>query len=184
MVLLNKMAAVQCSCTEFRSTNLVWYLPHHGIYHPKKPSSICVVFKCLARYHGESLNNNLLQSPDLTSKLTGVLTRFREERLAFMADIEKMFYQVKAKKADQDVLRFLWWPNGILTKEPEEYCMTGHLFGGGSSPGYSNFALKCTAEDGENKFSVKAAETVKKNFHMDDILKSLPTEEDAIEGYP
>ena len=69
-------------------------------------------------YHGESLNDHLLQGPDLTSKLTGVLTRFREERVAFMADIEKMFYRAKVKKADQDFLRFLWWPNGILTKEP------------------------------------------------------------------
>ena len=124
----------------------VWYLPHHGVYHSKKPSSIHVVFDCSARYLGESLNDHLLQGPDLTSKLTGVLTRFREERVAFMADIEKMFYQVKVKKADQDFLRFLWWHNGILTKEPEEYCMTVHLFGGGSSPGCSNFALKCTAE--------------------------------------
>ena len=98
-----------------------------------------------------------------------------------MADIEKMFYQVKVKKADQDFLQFLWWPNGILTKEPEEYCMTVHLFGGGSSPGCSNFALKCTAEDGENEFGVKAAETVKKNFYVDNLLKSLPTEEEAIE---
>ena len=159
----------------------VWYLPHHGVYHSKKPSSIRVVFDCSARYLGESLNDHLLQGPDLTSKLTGVLTRFREERVAFMADIEKMFYQVKVKKADQDFLRFLWWHNGILTKEPEEYCMTVHLFGGGSSPGCSNFALKCTAEDGENEFGVKASETVKKNFYVDDLLKSLPTEEEAIE---
>ena len=59
-----------------------------------------MVFDCSARYLGESLNDHLLQGPDLTSKLTGVLTRFREERVAFMADVEKMFYQVKVKKAD------------------------------------------------------------------------------------
>lgn len=86
----------------------VWYLPHHGMYHPKKPSSIRVVFDCSARYHGESLNDHLLQGPDLTSKLTDVLTRFREERVAFMADIEKIFYKLKVKQADQDFLRFLW----------------------------------------------------------------------------
>ena len=137
-----------------------------------------MVFGCSARYHGESLNDHLLQGPDLTSKLTGVLRRFREERVA---DIEKMFYQVKVKKADQDFLRFLWWPNGILPKEPEEYCMTVHLFGGGSSSGCSNFALKYIAEDGENEFGVKAAETVKKNFYVDDLLKALSTEEEAIE---
>ena len=125
----------------------VWYLPQHGVYHPKKPKCIRVVFDCSARYQGESLNDHLLQGSDLSSKLPGVLTRFRKERVALMADVEKMFFQVKVKKEDQDLFRFLWWPD-----EPHEYCMKVHLFGAGSSPGYSNFALKCTAEDGEKKF--------------------------------
>ena len=28
----------------------VWYIPHHGVYHPKKPEKICVVFDCSADY--------------------------------------------------------------------------------------------------------------------------------------
>ncbi|KAK2564378.1 hypothetical protein P5673_011803 [Acropora cervicornis] len=159
----------------------VWYLPHHGVYHPKKPNSLRVVFDCSARYQGESLNDHLLQGPDLSSKLTGVLTRFRKERVAFMADIEKMFFQVKVKKEDQNFFRFLWWSNGDLTQEPQEHCMTVHLFGAGSSPGCSNFALKRTAEDGEREFGARAAEALKKNFYVDDALKSVPTEKDAIE---
>jgi len=67
----------------------VWYLPHHGVYYPKNQKSIRVVFDCSARYQGESLNDHLLQGPDLSSKLTGVLTRLRKERVAFMADVEK-----------------------------------------------------------------------------------------------
>ena len=122
----------------------VWYLPHHGVYHPKKPNSIRVVFDCSARYQGESLNDHD-QGPDLSRKLTGVLTRFRKERVALMADVEKMFFQVKVKTEDQNFFRFLWWPDGDLTQEPQEYCMTVHLFGAGSSPGCSNFALKRTA---------------------------------------
>ena len=118
----------------------VWYLPHRGVYHPKKPNSLSVVFDCSARYQGESLNDHLLQGPDLSSKLTGVLTRFRKERVAFMADIEKMLFQVKVKKEDQNFFRFLWWSNGHLTQEPQEHCMTVRLFGAGSSPGCSNFA--------------------------------------------
>ena len=50
----------------------------------------------------------LLQGPDLTSNLLGVLTRFRQEKYAFMADIEKMFFQVRVRKEDQSFLRFLW----------------------------------------------------------------------------
>ena len=92
-----------------------------------------------------------------------------------------MFFQVKVKKEDQNFFRFLWWPNGDLTREPQEYCMTVHLFGAGSPPGRSNFALKRTAEDGEKEFGARAAETLKRNFCVDDVLKSVPTEKDAIE---
>ena len=56
-----------------------------------------------------------------------------------------------------------------------------HLFGAGSSPGCSNFALKRTAEDGEREFGAKAAETLRKNFYVDDALSSVPTEKDAVE---
>ena len=59
--------------------------------------------------------------------------------------------------------------------------MTVHLFGAGSSPGCSNFALKHTAEDGEKEFGARAAETLKKHFYVDDALKSVPTEKNAIE---
>ncbi|XP_067026399.1 uncharacterized protein [Acropora muricata] len=159
----------------------VWYLPHHGVYHPKKPNSLRVVFDCSARYQGESLNDHLLQGPELSSKLTGVLTRFRKERVAFMADIEKMFFKVKVKKEDQNFFRFLWWSNGDLIQEPQEHCMTVHLFGACSSPGCSNFPLKRTAEDGERECGARAAKALKKNFYVDDALKSVPTEKDAIE---
>ena len=72
----------------------VWYISHHGVYHLKKPNKIRVVFDCSAQFQGESLNNHLLQGPDLTNNLTDVLCRFRLEPIAVMCDIEAMFYQV------------------------------------------------------------------------------------------
>ena len=59
-----------------RSDGKVWYLPHHGVYHSKK-MKIRVVFDCGASYQGTTLNSQLLQGPDLTSSLLGVVTRFR-----------------------------------------------------------------------------------------------------------
>ena len=57
-----------------------------------KPNKIRVVFDCSARYRGSSLNDILIQGPDLTNSLVGVLTRFRQEDIALMADIEGMFH--------------------------------------------------------------------------------------------
>ena len=38
----------------------VWYIPHHGVYHPKKPGQVRVVFDCSVEFAGESLNRHLL----------------------------------------------------------------------------------------------------------------------------
>ena len=51
-----------------------------------------VVFDAAARFSSTSFNLQLLQGPCLTNDLTGVLIRFREEEVAFAADIEGMFY--------------------------------------------------------------------------------------------
>ena len=120
----------------------VWYIPHHGVYHPKKPEKIRVVFDCSVEFAGESLNRHLLQGPDLTNNLVGVLCRFRQDPVAFMCDIEGMFHQVNVNPEHRNLLRFLWWENGNLDSEPIEYRMTVHLFGATSSPGCANFALK------------------------------------------
>ena len=149
-----------------------WYIPHHRVYHPKKPEKIRVVFDCSTQYEGTSLNKELLQGPDLTNQLVGVLLRFRKELIAFTGDIEAMFYQVRVPENQRSYLRFLWWPEGNLEMEPIDYEMCVHLFGGISSPSCSNYALRRTADDSEDEFGSEAAMILKRNFYVDDMLKS------------
>ena len=156
-----------------------WYIPHHGVYHPQKPDKIRIVFDCSATFMGHSLNKYLLQGPDLTNSLGGVLCRFRKELIAFMCDLEAMFHQFKVKEEDRDYLRFYWWENGDITKTPVQYRMTVHLFGAASSPGCSNFGLKKTATDNECEFGSDAAEFIRKYFYVDDGLKSVATVSEA-----
>ena len=47
-----------------------WYIPHHGVYHSKKPEKIRVVFNCSAETQKQSLNQHLLQGLDLTNSLS------------------------------------------------------------------------------------------------------------------
>ncbi len=35
----------------------LWYIPHQGVYQPKKPNKIRVVFDCSAKYDGTALND-------------------------------------------------------------------------------------------------------------------------------
>ena len=55
------------------------YLPHHAMLNPNKPGKMRVVFDAPAYHEGTSLNQNLLQGPDMTNNLVGVLLRFRQD---------------------------------------------------------------------------------------------------------
>ncbi|XP_060596964.1 uncharacterized protein LOC132750911 [Ruditapes philippinarum] len=105
--------------------------------------------------------------------------RFRQKPVALVADIEAMFHQVKVKDSDKDALRFLWWPNGDISKEPIEYCMNVHLFGATSSPSCAAFSLKRTARDNSHAFSDETVGTIERNFYVDDLLKSVSDEKNA-----
>ncbi len=158
----------------------VWYLPHHPVTHRLKPEKVRVVFDCAATYEGQSLNMQLLQGPDLTNSLVGVLIRFREEPIALVADVETMFYQVLVEPTDCDAFRFLWWENNDLNGEPVEYRMVKHVFGATSSPSCANFCLKKTASTFGGEFDKEVSETVDKNMYVDDLMKSVEGADRAI----
>ena len=67
-----------------RDVENCWYLPHHAVFHPRKPNKIRAVFNCAACQHGTSLNEQLLPRPDLLNSLIGVLFCFRKGRIALV----------------------------------------------------------------------------------------------------
>ena len=157
-----------------------FYLPHFGTYHPTK-KKIWVVFDCSINNRGVCLNDELMQGPDLTCMLLGVLLRFRLGKIPYMADIESMFYQVLVPPEHQTFLKFLWWPQGNIKLEPEEYQMRVHLFGATSSPSCANFALRQTVADNLCE-GTPEADTIRRNFYVDDMLKSDETSTEAIQN--
>ncbi|KAK0146187.1 hypothetical protein N1851_014504 [Merluccius polli] len=162
-----------------REDGKVWYIPHHGVYHKRK-LKLRVVFDCTSLFQGTSLNKELLQGPDLTNTLIGLLLRFRQEQIAVMADIEAMFYQVHVDEKDRDFLRFLWWPEGDISKPLDVYRMKVHLFGAVSSSSIAHFALRQTADDNQRHYSDEVLKTIKTNFYVDDCLRSVSTADQAI----
>lgn len=59
-----------------------------------------MVFDCGAAFKGTSLKQVLLQGPNFTISLLGVLLRFRLEPVAVMGDIQSMFHQVRVAEED------------------------------------------------------------------------------------
>ena len=138
-----------------------------------------MVFDCAARFGDTSLNDQLLQGPDLTNNLTGVLLRFRQKSVALMADVEQMFHQVRVAPDDCHALRFLCWEDGDLSKNPLGHQMLVLLFGATSPPCCASFALKKAAKDFGNDFDAQTVDTVNHNFYVDDSLKSVATVPEA-----
>ena len=128
-----------------------------------------------------SLNEYLLQGPDHTNNLLGVLLRFRAGPVVVLADIKAMFHHVFATPEDSDSLHFLWWPNGDLSAPSEEHQMLVHQFGATLSPSVCGFALEKIATDEKSNIPPEAARTIKRKFYVDDLLKLFDSSDEAIE---
>ena len=73
--MIDKGQAERVPDDELQLTNgPVWYIPHHGVYHPQKPDKIRIVFDASAEFKGDSLNRHLLQGPDLTNRTSTWMT--------------------------------------------------------------------------------------------------------------
>lgn len=152
-----------------------WYLPTFGVYHPKKPKKIRVVFDSSAQYNGISLNDVLLTGPDLNNTLLGVLIRFRREASAFTADIEQMFYCFWVREEDRNFLRFLWFQDNDISKAIVDYRMNVHVFGNSPSPAVAIHGLHKSVQGSKFDVDPDVQHFVMRDFYVDDGLKSLPT---------
>ena len=120
-----------------------------------------------------------MKGPDLLNDLFGVVLRFRENEIAFIGDISKMYHRIRIPEADQHVHRFLW-RNLQTDREPDVYVKTVLTFGDKPAPAMAQIALRKTADEAREDFP-EAAQVLKDNTYMDDICDSVCTEEEARE---
>ena len=97
---------------DIQNSSTVWYLPHHPVVNPRKSGKLRIVFDCEAKFNGTSLNDKPMKGPNLANSLVGVLTCFRKNKVALVADVKAMFHQIKVDPLEQNALRFLWWNKG------------------------------------------------------------------------
>lgn len=58
--------------------------------------------------NGRSLNDVLLVGPVIQPDLFDILVKFCDHKVAFSADIAKMYQQVSIHKDDRDLQRIVW----------------------------------------------------------------------------
>ena len=121
---------------------LVHYLPHRPVIREDKATTkMRIVFDASATISGPSLNDCLHSGPSLTTLLNGVLIRFRVNKIAFIADIEKAFLNISISEKHRDFIRLLWYENinnldikNLKDHKLVTYRLCRVLFGATSSP--------------------------------------------------
>ncbi|XP_033225071.1 uncharacterized protein LOC117178004 [Belonocnema kinseyi] len=106
---LNHMSFIKNS----NSAELGFYLPHHAVVKSNSlTTKIRVVFDGSAKTSsGISLNNSLMVGPTIQDDLFSLLTRFRIDKYALTADIEKMCRQVLVHTDDAVYQKILFREN-------------------------------------------------------------------------
>ena len=90
-----------------------------------------------------------------------------------------MYHRVLIPLEDQHVHRFLWRDLEI-DRPPDTYVMNVFTFGDKPAPAMAQVPLRKTAEEGESE-SPRAAQVIRDNSYMDDILDSVSTNQEASE---
>ena len=171
---------------ELDTAEKVHYLPHQAVVRQDaKTTKVRVVYDASAEDSKSkmSLNDCLHVGPSLNHLLIDLLLRFRVNRVALVADIEKAFLNVSVDKADRDCLRFLWPDDPNDNKSDVSiYRFCRVVFGLNASP----FLLNGTIRYHLSKFEKEDPLFVRKmleSFYVDDLVSEENSSNDAYALY-
>lgn len=159
----------------------VFYISHHAVYRDDKPSHPCrLVFNSACPYQGHVMNNYLHKGGDHLNDLIGVIFRWRENLIAILGDVSKMYHQVRTSPGvDEHTHRFLW-RNYRTDSTPDIYVVNVLTFGDVSSPAIANVIMDLSTKEFDDfpEYS-EASCTIRHCRYMDDIADSVESTEIA-----
>ncbi|XP_045493291.1 uncharacterized protein LOC123692575 [Colias croceus] len=150
------------------------YLPHHAVVRTDKSTSkVRVVFdaSCPAG-NGVSLNSELMVGPTLQPDLRNIIMRWRCHPITLVADIIKMYRQIKIADEDVDYQRILWRDN--TQTELQHLRLLRVTFGTSSAPYLAVRSLQQLVHDEGHDFPL-VAKRVLSDFYVDDFLSGCET---------
>ena len=148
------------------------YIPHHAVFKPTKPTTkISVVYDASTKCKSESrsLNECLHRGPILLQNLTGILLRFRLNKIAMAADTEKAFLQIRLQDDANDVTRFFWLKDRVkleVENKIQIYRLCRVPFGIISSP----FLLAAIIDHHLKNCNNNVSETIRENIYVYNYL--------------
>lgn len=156
----------------------VCYLPHHPVFKESSTTTkLRVVFDGSAKTSTNySLNDALLTGPVIQDDLLDLMIRFRKHSIALVADVEKMYRQIRIHPEDTSLQRIIW---RFDPSEPMQvYELQTVTYGLSPSSFLATRVLQKLAEDAGHRHEV-AAPKVSKDFYMDDFISGAASIEQA-----
>ena len=174
----NRGTAKKMDLTDHAYRGAVYYIPHHEVMKTESVSTpMRIVFNSSASYMGQKLNDYWAKGPCVLNDMLTILLRFRENWIAIVGDISRMYNSIKIYVADQHIHRFLW-RDLILNKEINHYLLKTVTFGDKPSSTIAIAALKKTAKLSEEKFP-EECKIITDSSYADDIIFSVGNETKA-----
>ena len=129
--------------------------------------------------NAKSLNDFLHIGPKLQQDIRTILLRWRFGRIAFTADIVKMFRQIRVHATDTRWQRILW---RNFPEEPmQAFDLTTVTYGTACAPYLALRALRQLALDGQHRFPI-GSQILREHMYVDDALVSTDTEAEVLEA--
>lgn len=155
------------------------YLPHHAIVKASSlTTKVRVVFDASAKgTKGKSLNDVLLCGPTVQEDVFMILSRFRKHQIVIMADVEKMYRQIKIAKRDCDLQRILW--RNAPEEELRAYRLLRITYGTAPASFMATQCLVTLAEEYKEEYPI-ASRVISKDFYMDDLMSGSESEEGCL----
>lgn len=157
-----------------------YYIPHHCVIKESSSTTrLRVVFDASARDSNlQSLNDNILNGPRLQPELLDHLLRFRLFKIAFTADVAKMYRQILINPNDKQFQLILWRSN--LSDEIKTFSLNTVTFGTTSAPYLAVKTLFRLSDDEEHNYPI-GAKCLRNGFYVDDLIYGTDSVEEGLE---
>lgn len=146
-----------------------YYIPHHPVFKQSSSTTkLRVVFDASRKTSsGFSLNDCLRIGPTIQDDLTTLLTRWRKFPIAFSADLEKMYRQIRINTQDLDFQRILW--RNSPTEKIQDYQLQTITYGTACAQYLAIRSVHQLAQDGMLSHPL-ASQRMLTDFYVDDLL--------------
>ncbi|GFS73545.1 DUF1758 domain-containing protein [Trichonephila clavipes] len=156
------------------------YIPYHMVINEKSTTTKClsrVVFNASSKTkNGKSLNDVLMTGPKLQTEIFNHLIKFRSYRVAFAADIEKMYRQILISDEDCKYQRIVW--RATPSDSLKSFELQTITYGTSCVSFLALRTLQQLYQDEEQNFPL-AAKIARENIYIDDLLSGADTEVEA-----